>query len=213
MKELTLFRPILLHHDKRKKSSYLFKKYKNICSNTCKRYQCYRPLGLYEKRHYQPRPSLLKNLDSLSPIRRFIGQAMSWGKYWARQYVEPNIFPTHGETNKFVYWMKNRIQFYHYYVLRILCPISLYTFLNKQISNKREKKINLLTNYDDTQNYFQFKLPNHGKGTCQKSLKFCNKNNYFHLNRQNQGTSEGFMPFWYDGIIKHWELQEKQGTT
>ena len=31
--------------------------------------------------------------------------------------------------------MKNRIQFYHYYVLRILCPISLYTFLNKQISN------------------------------------------------------------------------------
>ena len=43
----------------------------------------------------------------------------------------PNIFPTHGETNKFVYWMKNRIQFYHYNVLRILCPISLYTFLNK----------------------------------------------------------------------------------
>ena len=82
-------------------------------------------------------------LDSLSPIHKFIGQAMSWGKYWARRYVEPNIFPTHGETNKFVYWMKNRIQFYHYYVLRILCPISLYTFLNKQISNKREK-INLL---------------------------------------------------------------------
>ena len=102
-------------------------------------------------------------LDSLSPIHRFIGQAMSWGKYWARRYVEPNIFPTHGETNKFVYWMKSRIQFYHYYVLRILCPISLYTFLNKQISNKREKNVN----YNGIQNYFQFKLPNHGKGTCE----------------------------------------------
>ena len=55
--------------------------------------------------------------------------------------------------------MKNRIQFYHYYVLKILCPISLYTFLNKQISNKREK-INLLTNY-------VFKLSNHGKRTCE----------------------------------------------
>ena len=63
--------------------------------------------------------------------------------------------------------MKSRIQFYHYYVLRILCPISLYTFLNKQISNKREKKnVNLLTNYG-IQNYFQFKLPNHGKRTCE----------------------------------------------
>ena len=62
--------------------------------------------------------------------------------------------------------MKSRIQFYHYYVLRILCPISLYTFLNKQISNKREKNVNLLTNYG-IQNYFQFKLPNHGKGTCE----------------------------------------------
>ena len=30
---------------------------------------------------------------------------------------------------------------------------------------------------------------------------------------KNQGTSEGFMPFQYDGNIKHWELQEKQGTT
>ena len=89
--------------------------------------------------HYQHTKFVIK-LDSLSPIHRFIGQAMSWGKYWARRYVEPNIFPTHGETNKFVYWMKNKIQFYHYYVLRILCPISLYTFLNKQISNEREKK-------------------------------------------------------------------------
>ena len=48
--------------------------------------------------------------------------------------------------------------------------ISLYTFLIKQISNKREKKckltVNLLTNYG-IQNYFQFKLPNHGKGTCE----------------------------------------------
>ena len=79
-------------------------------------------------------------LDSLSPIHRFIGQAMSWGKYWARWYVEPNIFPTHGETNKYVYWMKNRIQFYHYYVLRTLCPISLYTFLNKFQTKEREKK-------------------------------------------------------------------------
>ena len=89
--------------------------------------------------HYLHTKFVIK-LDSLSPIHRFIGQAMSWGKYWARRYVEPNIFPTHGETNKFVYWMKSRIQFYHYYVLRILCPISLYTFLNKQISNKREEK-------------------------------------------------------------------------
>ena len=62
--------------------------------------------------------------------------------------------------------MKSRIQFYHYYVLRILCPISLYTFLIKQISNNREKNVNLLTNYG-IQNYFQFKLPNHGKGTCE----------------------------------------------
>ena len=54
--------------------------------------------------------------------------------------------------------MKNRIQFYHYYVLRILCPISLYTFLNKQISNKREK-IKLT--------YYVFKLSNHEKGTCE----------------------------------------------
>ena len=59
--------------------------------------------------------------------------------------------------------MKNRIQFYHYYVLRILCPILLYTFLNKQI---KEKKINLLTNYG-IQSYFQFKLPNHWKGTYE----------------------------------------------
>ena len=62
--------------------------------------------------------------------------------------------------------MKSRIQFYHYYVLRILCPISLYTFLIKQISNKGEKNVNLLTNYG-IQNYFQFKLLNHGKGTCE----------------------------------------------
>ena len=115
---------------------------------------------------YYPHIKFVIKLDSLSPIHRFIGQAMSWGKYWARRYVEPNIFPTHGETNKFVYWMKSRIQFYDYYVLRILCPISLYTFLNKQISNKREKNVNLLTNYG-IQNYFQFKLPNHGKGTCE----------------------------------------------
>ena len=95
-----------------------------------------------------------QKLDSLSPIHRFIGQAMSWGKYWERRYVEPNIFPTHGKTNKFVYWMKNRIQFYHYYVLKILCPISLYTFCNKQISNKGgEKKKKNLSNYD-IQNYF-----------------------------------------------------------
>ena len=112
-------------------------------------------------------PKFVIKLDSLSPIHRFIGQAMSWGKYWARRYVEPNIFPTHGETNKFVYWMKSWIQFYHYYVLRILCPISLYTFLNNQTSNKREKKnVNLLTNYG-IQNYFQFKLLNHGKRTCE----------------------------------------------
>ena len=90
-------------------------------------------------------PKFVIKLDSLSPIHRFIGQAMSWGKYWARRYAEPNNFPTHGETNKFVYWMKSRIQFYHCYVLRILCPISLYTFLNKQISNKREKNVNLPT--------------------------------------------------------------------
>ena len=89
-------------------------------------------------------PKFVIKLDSLSPIHRFTGQAMSWGKYWARQYIEPNIFPTHGETNKSVYWMNSRIQFYHYYVLRILCPISLYTFLNKQISNKRE---NMSLNY------------------------------------------------------------------
>ena len=37
--------------------------------------------------------------------------------------------------------------------------ISLYTFLNKKFSNKREK-INLFTNY-------VFKLSNHGKGTCE----------------------------------------------
>ena len=68
--------------------------------------------------------------------------------------------------------MKSRIQFYHYYVLRILCPISLYTFLNKQISNKREKKCKLTYSI---QNYFQFKLPNHGKGTCEKLTLFqCN---------------------------------------
>ena len=94
----------------------------------------------YHKTHWT---NTVIKLDSLSPIHRFIGQAMSWGKYWARRYVEPNIFPTHGETNKFVYWMKSRIQFYHYYVFRIFCPISLYTFLNKQISNKREKKCKL----------------------------------------------------------------------
>ena len=62
--------------------------------------------------------------------------------------------------------MKKRIQFYHYYVLRILWPISLYTFLYKQISNNREKILNLLTNYG-IQNYFQFKLPNHGRGTYE----------------------------------------------
>ena len=101
---------------------------------------------LISPKHFQVilQADLSIKLDSLSPIHKFIGQAMSWGKYWARRYVEPNIFPTHGETNKFVYWTKNRIQFYHYYVLRILCPISQYTFLNKQIWNKRE---NMSLNY------------------------------------------------------------------
>ena len=60
--------------------------------------------------------------------------------------------------------MKNRIQFYHYYVLRILDPISLYTFLINKFHTKEKK--NKLTNYG-IQNYFQFKLPNHGKGTCE----------------------------------------------
>ena len=79
--------------------------------------------------------------------------------------------------------MNSRIQFYHYYVLRILCPISLYTFLNKQISNKREKNVNLLTNYG-IQNYFQFKLPNHGKGTCEGT-----DTTFMQWNQKTQGTT------------------------
>ena len=108
-------------------------------------------------------------------MRKILGETVRRGQY----------FPTHGETNKFVYWMENRIQFYHYYVLRILRPISLYTFLNKfQI---KEKKI--LTNYG-IQNYFQFKLPNHGKEICVGidtfSMQWNQKNTGNHI--EEEGT-------------------------
>ena len=100
--------------------------------------------------------------------------------------------------------MKSRIQFYHYYVLRILCPILLYTFLNKQISNKREKNVNLLTN-NGIQNYFQFKLPNHGKGTCEDidtiSMQWNQKTRGTTLRKRVPSKIAFFFQFFFNHII------------
>ena len=79
--------------------------------------------------------------------------------------------------------MKNRIQVYHYYVLTILCPISLYTFLNKfQIEEKK-----LLTNY------------------VSKII--------FNLNYQimEKEPVRELTLFLYNGTRKHWESHTGRG--
>ena len=142
-----------------------------------------------------------------------------------------------GDTNKFVYWMKNRIQFYHYYVLRILCPISLYTFLNKQISYKRERereRENKLTyqlwypklfsiyitkswkrNLWGYWHYFNAMEPKNTGNHTEKMVPSIFLNHIIILNFkwQNHGKKpvRVLTPFQCDGTKKHWEPHGERG--